>query len=209
MKTLITAFKRRAVVFLAIGLTLCLVVFLQLTPKKQVHNDSVVLAANTAVIIKPEVVKQKAATVGYPVRLKIPKISVDASLEYVVLNSKGELGSPKSPANAAWFVRGPRPGEAGSAVIDGHYGYENNTPAVFDSLSKLQTGDSISVIDDRGIGIVFVVREIRIFESAEDASGVFASSDGKAHLNLITCQGSWNNSQKSYSNRLVVFTDRS
>jgi len=35
-----------------------------------------------------------------------------------------------------------------------------------------------------------------------------ASSDAKAHLNLITCEGVWDKVSKSYSKRLVVFTDR-
>jgi hypothetical protein len=37
---------------------------------------------------------------------------------------------------------------------------------------------------------------------------VFASNDGGAHLNLITCAGEWNKGKKSYSERLVVFADK-
>jgi len=64
------------------------------------------------------------------------------------------------------------------------------------------------VQDNKGKTITFVVREIKIFDSSEDTSGIFSLDDGKAHLNLITCEGTWNNIQKTYSNRLVVFTDR-
>lgn len=115
---------------------------------------------------------------------------------------------PKGPNDVAWFNLGPRPGEIGSAVISGHYGWKNNIPAVFDNLHKLRKGDKVYVEDKNGATITFVVRELRTYDQNEDASDVFGSSDGKAHLNLVTCTGTWNKAQKSYSKRLVVFTDK-
>ncbi|PIZ82226.1 MAG: class F sortase, partial [Parcubacteria group bacterium CG_4_10_14_0_2_um_filter_41_6] len=41
-----------------------------------------------------------------------------------------------------------------------------------------------------------------------DVPEVFNSSDGKAHLNLITCTGVWNKEDNAFSERLVVFTDK-
>lgn len=115
---------------------------------------------------------------------------------------------PKGPVNVAWFNLGPRPGGNGSAVIAGHYGWKNNIPAVFDNLHKLRKGDKIYIEDDKGSVISFVVREIRIYGKDGDASGVFYSSDGKAHLNLVTCTGIWNKAEKTRSDRLIVFTDK-
>jgi LPXTG-site transpeptidase (sortase) family protein len=143
-----------------------------------------------------------------PVRFKIPKINVDASVEYVGLTSGGAMDVPKGPNDVAWFDLGPRPGEIGSAVIDGHYGWKNNIPAVFDNLSKLQKGDKIYVLDDNGATTTFVVSEMGIYDQNGDASNVFGSNDGKAHLNLVTCEGVWNVVLKSRSKRLVVFTDK-
>ncbi|HUC89377.1 MAG TPA: class F sortase, partial [Patescibacteria group bacterium] len=116
--------------------------------------------------------------------------------------------APKGPDNAAWYYQGPRPGEKGNAVIDGHFGYKNNLPAVFDNLHELQKGDTIYVQDERGGTTAFVVRELKTYSGTDNASEVFRSSDGKAHLNLITCQGSWSQAKKSFSGRLVVFTDK-
>ena len=151
---------------------------------------------------------QQTTSSGLPVRLTIPKINVDAAVDYVGVTPQGELGVPKGPTNAAWYELGPRPGDKGSAVIDGHFGYKNNIPAVFDKLYTLQKSDNMYVIDDKGKTAIFVVRELRTYGQNEDSSGIFISSDGKAHLNLITCQGTWSESQKSYSNRLVVFADK-
>jgi LPXTG-site transpeptidase (sortase) family protein len=152
--------------------------------------------------------KQAQASVGLPARLEIPKINVDAALDYVGVTSKGELGVSAGPTNAAWYDQGPRPGQTGNAVIDGHFGYKNHIPAVFDNLHTLQKGDKLFVKDTRGLSTTFVVRELRTYGSDDYAPAVFRSSDGKAHLNLITCQGDWNQAQKSYSTRLVVFADK-
>ncbi len=143
-----------------------------------------------------------------PIGLKIPKINVDAKIEDVGLIASGAMGVPKGPDDVAWFELGTKPGEIGSSVIAGHTGWKNNIPAVFDNLNKLEIGDEISVQNTNGEIITFVVREIRTFDSKSDSSEVFGSSDGKSHLNLVTCTGVWNEYTKSSSERLVVFADR-
>jgi len=145
---------------------------------------------------------------GLPFRLKIPSINVDSIVEYVGITEEGAMDVPKDIANAGWYDLGPRPGENGSAVIAGHYGWKNGMPAAFDNLSKLQRGDQIYVEDETGAIITFVVREIKSLDPKADVSAVFSSNDRKAHLNLVTCEGVWDKTQKSYSKRLVVFADR-
>ena len=148
------------------------------------------------------------ASAGLPIRLKIPKIKVNAAIERVGLNSKGEMGIPKLPRNAAWYNLGSRPGEIGSAAIAGHVSWYNGAASVFANLNKLKIGDKIIVQDDKGANITFIVRKIRIYGPKEDASEVFVSNDGRSHLNLITCFGVWDKKAKQYSKRLVVFADR-
>ena len=69
-------------------------------------------------------------------------------------------------------------------------------------------GDILYIEDNKGEIISFVVRDFQSFDPKADASDVFGSPDGKSHLNLITCGGAWDKTQKSYSKRLVVFTDK-
>lgn len=145
---------------------------------------------------------------GLPIRLKVPKIKVDAAIEYVGLNPKGEMDAPKLPRNVAWYEIGPRPGEIGSAVIAGHVNWYNGAKSAFANLNKLKPGDKIVVQDKKGMNITFVVRKVRLYGSKEDASEVFISNDGKAHLNLVTCTGVWNKRTKQYSKRLVVFAEK-
>jgi LPXTG-site transpeptidase (sortase) family protein len=111
--------------------------------------------------------------------------------------------------NTAWFNQSPRPGESGNAIITGHYGYwKNGKSTVFNNLNKLRKGDKIYVVDEKGVVVNFVVREIRNYNPDAVASDVFFSNDNKSHLNLITCEGVWNKVSKSYSQRLVVFADK-
>ncbi len=148
------------------------------------------------------------ARIGAPARIRIPGIAVDAAIEKVGLAADKSMGVPKDPLNAAWFSLGPRPGETGSAVIAGHVNWFYGATGAFEHLHDVKTGDTIVVQDDVGASISFVVREIRTYDAAADATEVFSSHDGKAHLNLITCDGVWDKRDKQYSKRLVVFADR-
>jgi LPXTG-site transpeptidase (sortase) family protein len=143
---------------------------------------------------------------GLPVRLKIPRIGVDAAVEDVGLTPDGSMGVPDRLADVAWYKLGPRPGQWGSAVIAGHRSSKEWMPAVFDNLHDLHPGDYLYIEDDKGSTIAFIVRESRIYDPEANAGDVFSQSDG-VHLNLITCDGTWNEAQKSFSKRLVIFAD--
>jgi len=151
---------------------------------------------------------QEQVRAELPVRLKIPKINLDASIEYVGLTSDGAMDVPKSPVNVAWYELGPRPGDIGSAVIAGHVGWKDGLQATFDTVATLRKGDKIYVEDADGATITFVVREQRMFDLGQDATSIFDARDGKAHLNLIACVGVWDEATKTYSKRLVVFADK-
>ena len=144
---------------------------------------------------------------GLPVELTIPSIAVKAPIIYVGLAKDGSVDVPKGPSEVAWFQQSPRPGEKGSAVITGHYGpWRTGEHSVFDNLFKLKEGDIVNVKDDKGVERSFKVRETRIYKADESVPKVFNNDSGK-HLNLITCNGDWISSEKTYTQRLVVFTD--
>lgn len=173
-------------------------------------NDLPLLTATTLFYDQGKVnrLTRSDSVLDQPVRLSIPKINVDAMVEQVGFTSEWAMAVPKDHTNAAWFDLGPLPGERGSAVIAGHYGWRDGLPAVFDGLYKLQAGDKLYVEDEKGLINTFVVRTLRTYGESEAVPDVFSSSDGKAHLNLITCGGVWNQITKSYPSRLVVFTDK-
>lgn len=154
--------------------------------------------------------KQKQGAIkaaqGLPIRLIIPKINVDALVEYVGVTETGVMDVPNTAVNVGWFKLGPRPGERGNAVIAGHFDGKYGKVGVFMNLYRLKKGDRIYVEDNKGTSIAFVVREIRIYDPGY-ATSVFSASES-AHLNLITCDGVWDGAKKSYDKRLVIFADR-
>ncbi len=142
-------------------------------------------------------------------RIIIPSIQVNAVIESVGLTPVGAVDVPKGPKETAWFNLAPYPGEMGNSIIVGHSGWKDGIPAVFDELHRVSVGDKIyveNILD--GSRSTFVVREIRIYNQQEDASRVFVSSDGGAHLNLITCTGLWSHAQQGRLDRLVIFSDK-
>ena len=143
---------------------------------------------------------------GLPVHLQIPSIGVDSFIEDAYITPDGNMEVPSGTVDVAWFALGPHPGQVGSAVIGGHFGIENGTPFVFYNLSKLKVGDNIYTIDDKGNTTKFVVNSTALFAANADATTVFTSNDGLAHLNLITCEGIWNEISGEYPQRTVVFT---
>lgn len=143
-----------------------------------------------------------------PVRIVIPSIKVDATVVSLGLTKDGAMDSPVGPKEAGWLATGPVPGDAGSSVIDGHSGWRNGIPAIFDNLYRIKKGDSISVTNAKGITTTFIVKDIKAYTPNTSPVGVFSSVDGKVHLNLITCTGTWNTKTKSHSQRLVVFADK-
>ncbi len=145
---------------------------------------------------------------GVPVRMKIPVIRLDETVLDVGLTPFGVMGAPAGPKNVAWFNLQPRPGEGGSAIIVGHFGWKGGVQAAFDNLNKLHVGDRLYVEDSNGLVITFLVREWRLYDKNENFSKVFNMSGDGAHLNLITCGGAWNADQKSYADRLVIFADK-
>lgn len=145
--------------------------------------------------------------IGLPKRLIIHSINVDAPIIYVGLTAAGAVDTPKGPAETAWYQLGPRPGEKGSAVITGHFGpWQTGATSVFDRLHELKPGDTIYVKDDKGVELAFMVKSSKIYQPNESPAEVFNKTDG-TFLNLITCNGDWLKDQKTYNQRLVVFTE--
>ena len=155
----------------------------------------------------PSSTPSSAPNVGLPLRITIPKLQVDAKIEYMGVTPTGAMDVPSEVVDAGWYKYGAHPGDEGTAVIGGHLNGALGEPGVFLNLNKLQVGDNFSVLDDTGKTTLFVVRQIRTYGQKEQPNEVFHSQQG-AHLNLITCTGSWNRSEKRFAKRLVVFAEK-
>lgn len=140
------------------------------------------------------------------IKIRIPKINVDTTIEYVGITEAGAMDVPKGPDEVGWYSLGTRPGDVGSAVMAGHRGWREGKSAVFDDLDKLRIGDTVEIEDDAGKIISFIVTKTRTYDKDATVPEVFNNSEGK-HLNLISCVGDWDKKTGSSTKRLVVFTD--
>lgn len=145
-----------------------------------------------------------------PTRLVIPRLDVDAVVQYVGLdkNGSGEMAVPSNFSDVGWYTHGVRPGMKGSAVITGHLNGESVAEAVFYDLHTLVVGDEVVVMSADRIEDIFRVVRIETYPYNAPTEEVFVSNDGKARLNLITCGGEWLSDEQVYDTRTVVFTEQ-
>lgn len=141
-----------------------------------------------------------------PQRLIIGKLGIDTEIEHVGIDTNGKVDVPKNPQNVGWYMPGYKPGENGSAVIDGHLDTETSAPAIFYSLNLLELGDKVDTIDIVGKKRTFEVVKTQSYPYDEFPSEAVFAPGNTPLLNLITCQGIWDVATRNYSKRLIVYT---
>nr|WP_051113617.1 class F sortase [Streptomyces davaonensis] len=141
-----------------------------------------------------------------PVRLLIPKISVDAPFTDLTIGKTGQLNPPPADNTnlVGWFAKGPTPGEPGTSVIAGHVDTAT-APAVFAELSELKKGDVFQVKRADGRKASFVVDSAETFAKDDFPDERVYGDTRSAQVRLITCAGDYDRTAKDYTDNLVVF----
>ena len=141
-----------------------------------------------------------------PVRLRIPKISVDAPFTDLFIAPDGRLQAPPAADTnlVGWHADGPSPGEAGTAVIAGHVDTATSA-AVFVYLSRLAKGDVFQVLRADGRTASFVVDSVETFAKDDFPSDRVYGDTPDPQVRLITCAGDYDRTVRDYKDNLVVF----
>lgn len=141
-----------------------------------------------------------------PIRLLIPKISVNAPFTDLAIGRTGQLEPP--PAHntnlVGWYAKGASPGETGTSIIAGHVDTATSA-AVFANLSELQKGDRFQVERADGRKASFVVDSAETFDKDTFPSARVYRDTPRAQVRLITCAGDYDRQVKDYTANLVVF----
>lgn len=157
----------------------------------------------------PVATKPKETTTAetlYPTNLLIPSLNINANVQYVGINAKGNMGTPNNFTDVSWYKPGTVPGEIGSAVMAGHVDNGLALSGVFKHLSDIKPGDEVFVVRKDGSRIRFKVDRVVAYNYKDvPTASIFGAAD-EAHLNLVTCSGDWLGDQKTYEQRLVVYT---
>lgn len=145
--------------------------------------------------------------VAEPVRVRIPRLGVDANIIPVGVNSLGEMDSPKDPWTVAWYAPGFKPWEPGNAVMAGHYDYVRVGPAVFFNLRTLNPGDRVIVTAADQQVYEFEVKETQQYTPATAPLERIFGGNVNRGLNLITCSGAFDPRTGQYDQRTVVYAE--
>jgi sortase (surface protein transpeptidase) len=137
-----------------------------------------------------------------PVRLLIPSIHLDATIEARGLDASRNLDTARDFEHAAWYDRGPAPGQPGNALINGHVNWWTGD-AVFTRLKLVRAGDRVEVVRADGTSVFFIVNGRQTVAANARVASLFASGRS-AQLTLITCAGVWNPMTLSDTQRLLV-----
>ena len=139
--------------------------------------------------------------------LVIPSLGIQASMQSVGLTPNGAIGIPTNYTDVAWFSRSAVPGTAGTSVVVGHRDTRVFAPGVFRYLGTLVPGDDVYV-DRDGTRFHFKLTDKRVYaEDTDRMAEIMGQGDATTRLNLITCDGVWNQSVRRYNERLVIFTE--
>lgn len=147
----------------------------------------------------------KVAPGGYPVRLRIPVLGIDANVQDVGIAQSGHMAVPNNYTDVGWYRYGPAPGSQGSAVIDGHVDNGLSLPGVFKKLNEIALGDEIVIRTARGAEYRYAVTDIELYDYRQVPVEQLFDQSGPARLALITCDGAWVAGEKTYDHRLVVY----
>jgi LPXTG-site transpeptidase (sortase) family protein len=138
-----------------------------------------------------------------PVSIEIPAVGVDAPVVPVRLLADRTIEIP-AVDQAGWYEPGPRPGEAGPAVIVGHVDSRRG-PAVFFRLKELRPGDRIVVELDGGATRSFRVERVERRPKENLPVGRIWNRTDRPVLRLITCGGSFDRETGHYRDNVIVY----
>ncbi|SDF22049.1 Sortase family protein [Blastococcus fimeti] len=163
-------------------------------------------AAPTAPTSSSPAAPVAGATTAAPVRLLVPDIGVDTDLMELGLQTDGSLEVPPTGFPAGWFTGAPMPGAIGPAVMAGHVDWAGE-PGVFYDLRELEPADLITVARADGSAVVFAVTSVEQFAKDDFPTDAVYGDLDHPGLRLITCGGSFDPAERSYSDNIVVFAD--
>ncbi|MCF6524526.1 class F sortase [Streptomyces sp. JJ36] len=139
-----------------------------------------------------------------PVRLRVPEVSLDASVVPVGVADDGTVRVPAEPRQAGWYRFGPAPGaERGSAVLVGHVDSRTGELGALAALYEVRPGDGVRVARDGGPELRYTVTARATVEKDALPAAVFRRA-GPPVLTLVTCAPPYDPERGGYQRNLVV-----
>lgn len=151
--------------------------------------------------VAPADAEQPAAAVPAPAPVVVSAAGLwsgEVTAVPLGVDAAGRLEVPRTEAEIGWWADGPRPGEAGAAVLVGHVDL-NGRPGVFARLAQAPVGAIVTV----GAARFRVTRVDRYAKAAFPTDVVYRPAAGP-ELRLITCGGRFDPRSGHYEDNVVV-----
>jgi hypothetical protein len=142
--------------------------------------------------------------VAAPVRLRIPALGLSSPLQRLDLQADGTVAVPERADIAGWYERGPRPGQAGPAVILGHVDSRDG-PGIFLDLARLSSGAVVKVDRADGSTVTFKVTKVSRVAKTRFPTDLVYAPTLEPTLRLVTCGGSFDETRRSYRDNVIAF----
>ena len=143
-----------------------------------------------------------------PTRITVARVGIDAALIKVGLARNGTIGVPPlaDALKAAWFDRGPTPGQLGPAVIDAHVDSLDipGHRAAFFPLGAVRPGDLIEVARSDQRIAEFTVDSVELVRKSDFPTSQVYGALPYAGLRLITCGGEFKRGE-GYLGNVIVY----
>jgi hypothetical protein len=141
-----------------------------------------------------------------PSRLVVNALGVDAPVTSAGV-ADGAMEIPADGGTVGWYRYGAAPGDAaGSAVLAGHVDTRADGPGALFDLRRLEVGDDVVVVTDRGPLRYRVTGRESVVKTALPVEQLFAR-DGAHRLVLVTCGGRFVPERRSYEENVVVVAE--
>jgi hypothetical protein len=144
--------------------------------------------------------------VARPVRIRIASMNVDSRLIDLGLQKDGSVEVPEAVDVAGWFDQGPRPGQAGPAVILGHVD-SKSSPGIFFDLVDAKKGTLIRIDRADGTSVRFAITHVERVPKTRFPTDLVYAPSLEPTLRLVTCGGTFDHSRKSYRDNVIAFAE--
>jgi LPXTG-site transpeptidase (sortase) family protein len=177
-------------------------------PKSDINPAGVVVYSAT----KPGTTAVTAAaytstmTTNEPAYISLPTIKAQGYIQKVGIDQYGHMAVPTNIHLAGWYVDSVLPGGKGLSIINGHIDIPSD-PGIFQHLNALKSGDGYQLKLANGVLQNYVVKQVETLSLNQVPAVLYSQAPGiTRELNLITCNGTYDQHLKTFNERVVVIS---
>jgi LPXTG-site transpeptidase (sortase) family protein len=147
-----------------------------------------------------------STTGSEPAYISLPSIKAQGYIQKVGIDQYGHMAVPTNIHLAGWYVESVLPGSKGLSIINGHIDIPSD-PGIFQHIDALKSGDTYQLKLANGLLQTYIVKQVETLPLDQVPAVLYSQAPGiTRELNLITCNGTYNQHLKTFNDRIVVIS---